>query len=233
MPEHNDLLKLVNHYFDQSYYEFGGKRIAINYRISELFKVLEFTNPRRVKKVLNKYQMFRSFSAMSNRNEIPNIDMKDGKARSLFETILVIYLIILHEFYNEEFNDFLNFEKKKDIYTKVLKNNSNAIPTLNEILLTNYSQRAFGSILNDTKARPSDKASFEQSFFICLSPLKIQGLTLTALTSKNASQIIVNERHIDFLFYKFINDNDIQTLLENSTGNMTFTIAKSLVKNLL
>jgi hypothetical protein len=232
MPDHNDLLKLINHYFDETQYNFGENSIAINHRINNFFNALEFTNPRRVKKVLNKFQMFRSFSAVSNKSEIPNIDMKDGVARSFFETILILYLIIIHEFYTKEFNDFLNFEKKKDIYTKALKN-PDSVSNLNQAILKNFSQKAFGSIYEEAKSNPLNNSFFQWLFYICLSPIKIQSLTLDVLLTKSAQQLVVTEKHIDFLFYKYVNNEEVSVLLESTTRNMTFSIAKGMVKNLL
>lgn len=233
MPEHNDLLKLINHYFDETQYKFGDNSIAINHRINGFFNALEFTNPRRVKKVLNKFQMFRNFSVISNKSEIPNIDMRNNIEKSFFETILILYLIILHEFYTDEFADFLNFEKKKDIYTRALKTNPSSIPNLNKVLLTNFSKKAFGSICSEFIATPSNNKIIQFSFFVCLSPMKIQSLNLNALLTKNAQEIVVTEKHIDFLFYKYVNNEDILILLDSATRNMTFHIAKNMVKNLL
>ena len=76
-----------------------------------------------IKKVLNKYQILRNIKSLSLPEKyypFPNIDEKDGDQKSYFETILVLYLIILHEFYPEYFANFLDFDLKSKNYNTSL-----------------------------------------------------------------------------------------------------------------
>ncbi len=123
MPDNDDLLKMISYYFDTTAYELGTDIEPINSRVSDFFQYLEFTNPRRVKKVLNKYQILRNIKSLSLPEKyypFPNIDEKDGDQKSYFETILVLYLIILHEFYPEYFANFLDFDLKSKNYNTSL-----------------------------------------------------------------------------------------------------------------
>lgn len=117
MPEHNNLLKLIDNYFGTTTYTIGVNKQSINIWISDFFEKINFTNPRRVKKVLNKLNIVREFKKLLE-DEFPNIDMNDDKESSYFETTLVLYLIILLEFYPDLFNKFLDFDYLKNLYSK-------------------------------------------------------------------------------------------------------------------
>lgn len=234
MPDHNDLLKLVKHYFDDTYYRVGDQDTAISYRINEFLKFIEFSNPRRVKKVLNKYQMLRNFHGMQSReNSFPNIDMKDGHQRSYFETILVLYLIILHEFFTVDFENFLNFHKKKDIYSKTVSNPANEMSNINDAIRSELSKENFKSVHDYVIEGVQTGVAREKFFFICLSPLNVERMKPSALYNDGAIDIIVKEKYIDFLFYQYINSKHLTVWLNNSSSNSSLHTIKQLIKNLL
>lgn len=115
MPEHFNSLKLISFYFNTQIYTLEGESIEINKRIDDFFRKIEFTNPRRIKKVLNKFQILRDFIQMKINEDkcFPKIDLKTNIEYNFFETIFTLYLIILSEFYPSDFEGFLNFEIKK------------------------------------------------------------------------------------------------------------------------
>lgn len=234
MPAHNNLLKLINHYFDNRGYEIERENIPINIRIEDFFQALEFTNPRRVKKVLNKFQMLRNFKEIaSGRYEgFPNIDMKNNSEKGYFETILSLYLIILHEFFQSDFGGFLNFDRKKEVYVKNLEDNndSNAI---NAAILDNYSSVCFGDVyLKHVGA--VHLLSSERNFYICISPLNIQKLNANSLNSSSFSSFTVKEKYIDFLFYKYISSKELSSWFENLKGtSASFLSVKKIIKDIL
>lgn len=231
MPKYYDIQKLINHYFDNTKYDLdGGEIIPLNIKINGFFQELEFTNPRKIKKVLNKFQIFRNFIRMSpdTYNNFPNIDMKNNAQKNYFETILVLYLIILHEFYADDFNDFLNFEKKKDIYSKKIDAPDNFI-NLSKIIRDNNSMTPFSII----STRLSGNTYYLECFNICLGPIKVQKITRNAFQHGVFENIIVEKKHLDFLFYKMINRLKINFHLEKSKNQASFYSIKKLVSDLL
>jgi len=232
MPDHIDLLKLVDYYFDNQTYKIGTDEEPINKLINNFFTSLEFTNPRRVKKVLNKFQMLRDFSEMTSKSSeaFPNIDMKNNSQKGFFETILVLYLIILHEFFQSDFDKFLDFDKKKNIYNKT-SIDSNNTSNLNVAINSNKSNMPFSKIYEVNTV--TNSIAPEVGFYICLSPLNITQISYKQITAGNGNDIQVAQKHIDFLFYKYINKRKPAEWLENSQNKVTFQSVKRLIKNFL
>lgn len=228
MPNLYNFQKLINNYFDETKYKLEPKDWAINDWIVLFLEELEFTNPRRIKKVLNKYEMLRSFIQVDNSKKIlfPNIDLKTGEEKNLFETLLVLYLIILHEFYPNDFNDFLNFEKKKEKYT------SNDNPTkeaFRDIVSKNSKNLDFKSIY--FASRESNEIF---KFNICISPLNVRSIHSTAITNKdNLRLITIKDKSIDYLFFKFIQQYDIKNNIGKNSSFATFESVKKLIKDFL
>lgn len=216
MPEHDNLLKLINHYFDDTVYNIGSSSITINKRISDYFYYLRFTNPRRVKKVLNKLQIFRNIKKLKINNPFPNIDENNGKQENFFETILVLYLILLHEFYPESYSRFANFENKKINYIKTIENentlsenNKNVFnDNLNLCFNENYSEIPLNEL-------PSD-VEIDQKFSICLSPLEIKNISYLVLYDfETIRDMPIIGNAIETLFYKYVFIQNIDLLIND------------------
>jgi len=113
MPESLDLNKIINLYFKESIVknkdglEYKYKNI-INY----FFKFIGFNNPRHIKKVFNKFELLRRFKHISSDDNFPTIDNDEN----VLLIIVTLYLIILHEFSKEVFDDLLSYEKFYSIY---------------------------------------------------------------------------------------------------------------------
>ncbi len=120
MPAQHDLGKLAAQYFIK---EHSGSIMEqeVNFCdvIVAFFNQLNFTNPRHVKKVLNKYQIVRSFKEKLKDNKelcnIPNINTLENEG-SIFETILVLFIIILYDFFPNEFNEIKQYDLKRSRY---------------------------------------------------------------------------------------------------------------------
>lgn len=235
MPENYDLQKLVNQYFEETQYSVDMTKMGINQWVNGFFSALEFNNPRRIKKVLNKFQILRDFTVMEiNQNKnFPNIDLKNDTENGFFETIIILYLIILHEFYPEDFEGFLNFEKKKDIYFKVNAENTNTLVHIKEIINSNLSQEPFKNISERNFGNQGVKVATESSFYICLSPLNVERINVSALRPRQTSEITVNAKHIDYLFYKYISSFEVESLMRENKSLMSLTSIKNLIKNIL
>ncbi|WP_144215308.1 P-loop NTPase fold protein [Flavobacterium anhuiense] len=235
MPEKYDLQKLINQHFDETSYSIGETEIGMNVWVNNFFESLEFTNPRRIKKVLNKFQMLRTFAKMdlnANKN-IPNIDLQNKEEKGFLETILILYLIILHEFYQNEFDSFLNFEQKKEVYFKVNESNPNMLTAIKDAIETNFSSEPFENIAQRNLTNQGLRLQAERSFFICLSPINVERFNPNSLQPRKIIEMTVKEKYIDYLFYKYISSFDVQILLSKSQNKTTFMSLKNLIKTFL
>jgi len=158
MPKVFSLRKMLEPHFT------GGNENNLNY-IEDFFKSIKFTNPRHLKKVLSKYEIIKSFKVLSAipkelRDLIPNI-IENEKEGDVFETILCLFFIILHEFHIDKLEEIENYEQKNQKYLKiytetirstndlkhpVIHNNYNMRFTFN-----NLRSRTLGSLINDNE----------------------------------------------------------------------------------
>jgi len=120
MPISVNAIKLVNHFFEQKMIDFGFKeKQDLRELIANFFKEIKFTNPRKLKKVLNKFNLLKNILGLSEEEYLPNIV---GDNISYFEIIYTLYLLILHEFYSEIFFQHLDTTRKQSNFQKDYNN---------------------------------------------------------------------------------------------------------------
>lgn len=235
MPEYDDLLKLISHYFDSMDYVFGDDVKPINYKMNEFFKYIEFTNPRRVKKVLNKYQYLRNLKELPLSEKFkpfPNIDLKDEIQNSFFETILVLYLIILHEFYPEYFNDFLDFEKRKNNYLKNISDSSER-NVISQFIEGNYAFIPFENYTAQIILSKNNINFFASRFLICFGPTETDNLKRDYFYEKGTF-LFDRDNKIEHLFHKYLSNRIIPILKDDKhLSNSSLKSIKKLIKNAL
>jgi len=112
---------LLPHFAAQT--ELENRDLADMQIVEDFFNSIRFTNPRRLKKILNKYEILKSFRNLETipnyvRELIPNI-LSEHNYGSLFETIVSLFIIILYEFYIDEFKDLENYEQKNLNYIEI------------------------------------------------------------------------------------------------------------------
>jgi len=127
IPDNFDLIGLAKYYFPEQV-SFRVPNLTDKGKfaqksapdlINDFLVSIGFSNPRHLKKVLNKYEILSKFKAGNKFPDlIPNIII-DGKG-SITSTIFVIYFIILFEFHAEAFDDLRNTDKKINSYAKGL-----------------------------------------------------------------------------------------------------------------
>ncbi len=124
MPEHEDLTKLIAIYFDDGLTkEINSVKYNVNKTIEIFFVSINLTNPRRVKKVLNKFLMLRVFRENldpSQKESFPNI--AEGESGGLLEIIITLYAIAIHEFSPEIVGKLNDFENKSKNYMSAIYN---------------------------------------------------------------------------------------------------------------
>ena len=230
MPKEINTQKLIGHYFDNRIYSLKDEKLNINLWVDNFFQELEFYNPRKIKKVLNKFQMLRNFKSSSSSfiDDFPRIDLKSDSEKSLFETLLVLYLIILHEFYSDAFNDFLNFEKKLQIYSKALQHPENHGGALRTAISNNWSMKSFLHI-QENEVGLADNLNF----VICITPTNIDSFHINSLTKPNQNQALIGKKNIEFLFFKYINRYGFNDWTKDGSSSASFKSVKKLISDLL
>ena len=111
MPSELNSDAFIAHYFGRGNHE-------IVKLVGSLFSQLNFSNPRHIKKVLNKYEYLRTISEDKNvlKNNIgslipPFYNHKVGNGDKFF-TILAIFIIILYEFYEDKFYEIADYRNR-------------------------------------------------------------------------------------------------------------------------
>lgn len=240
MPFYDDLRVLLGQYFDSKTYKFAGFDWSLSKWIEDFLVCLGFTNPRRVKKVLNKYLILRNVKDLDMFERFPNIDSRGYVASgSLFETLLVIYLIILYEFYNDLFNDFLNFEKKKFYFSKhntvevqkdpaKLKNPPKYLTRLSEINMSEVPFNHFKGMRNIFENDNFTSTICPTTFEDIIDP-RIHGHHLLA-----KREFVVSPNNlIELSFYSYIVKKIYILTGANNLSNSTFKSVKELIQRAL
>lgn len=231
MPEHNNLLKLIDNYFGTTTYTIGVNKQSINIWISDFFEKINFTNPRRVKKVLNKLNIVREFKKLLE-DEFPNIDMNDDKESSYFETTLVLYLIILLEFYPDLFNKFLDFDYLKNLYSKGY-DDPTRFDNLKQYFLKVSSNDCLNLIEDKFKNINQGMLTSEKiKFYLCFGPSDgIEKISL-GFFNGDTNDVFISSKNIDYWFYVYLNSFNLKNLLSNSS-NISIVNIKNIIKNVL
>jgi hypothetical protein len=121
MPKTFSLEKYLSNHFIGSIkvYE-DSKEHSYASIINHFFSSIHFTTPRHIKKVLNKYEIIKTFKNNDKipdglRSLIPNLINEKGEG-DLFETIFCLFFIILYENYPDEFSRIENYNRKMSNY---------------------------------------------------------------------------------------------------------------------
>jgi hypothetical protein len=115
MPKSHSIQKLIRHYFPND-----NKRIAI--RLEEFFKQINFTNPRHLKKVMNKYLLIQAFvkTEETGNSFLPIVpELFYNSDASLLEIVFTLFFIVLHEFYPDKFSELEAYEEKIIHYGRI------------------------------------------------------------------------------------------------------------------
>ncbi len=237
MPKHDDLLKLVSLYFDdRNVKELDEK---CNVAIADFLNQINFTNPRRLKKILNKYQILRSLKSnlendKKNLNLIPNIYIEnDG---NFFETIFTLYFLITYEFERDVFNNFFDFELKKSIYKNIAPEDSNfsSIYSFN----TNFLGKNFNEMIKAIRNRSQNISISRNAIadliksFSPINPTLIADPSVFYQELSFQSQFIVSEKKIDYYFSLYLLRN-IDQIKKSTFSDFSFSLFKPMIYKLL
>ena len=108
MPKKFEIFEILKYYFKDKYYDVSFYKL-----INDFFTFIDFTTPRHIKKVLNKYLIVKYIKSeeLNNHELIPEISSDHN-----FNIVLVLYFIILFEFNNEIFNELQSTDFRKSVF---------------------------------------------------------------------------------------------------------------------
>lgn len=211
MPEHDDVLKLVSTYFKDKIVE-GEK---LDEKLADFFKELQFTNPRKLKKVLNKYLLLANASEELHHNHpyakyIGEIYTNESHG-NYFETILSLYLITVKEFYPELFKTLFDFKlKEKNLREVVFKINSEPMTNNWGSVRQSLEDSCFEIEINKVflkKFLPHRSKGFAP-FTLVFCPENLISVVEGFYANEMIFQsIYLKEKRVDYYFLKYICDN--------------------------
>ncbi|QLY81902.1 KAP family P-loop NTPase fold protein [Clostridium intestinale] len=111
MPEECNMHTVVKDFYSRIYEEKDIKDINFNL-LGDFLKDINFTNPRKIKKIFNKFILLKDLCNSIGKNREMQKSVEYMNRKDEFYVILVLYLIILFEFYKPIFNELLEFKSK-------------------------------------------------------------------------------------------------------------------------
>lgn len=240
MPEPSNIDKLVSQFFDDRDVNEGQFKGRLDEKISEFFIKINFTNPRRLKKILNKYQTISVFKNLLKENatgKIPNIYIRNEDGGNFMETILTLYFLILQEFYLKKFTAFFNIEEKKLMYKKAVfnhydgmnaANRTTEIERVNNFLIDGHHKIELYQFSRFKNSQ--DKTEKLMAFIKMFTPIKVEFLSYRAFGSLREFKQYFNlqEKEIDYLFVEYLFENADNILFNSDLGNFVIEEFKYL-----
>jgi DNA polymerase III delta prime subunit len=204
--------------------------------ISSFFETINFSNPRRIKKVANKYLILcRIKKDFKNKytSLIPAVIKGDGNGY-VFDTIMVLYFIILHEFYINKYYELQNYDAKFSNYFDHFKKEDGSRLRSNDIQnRINLSLRANNNFFNfknlnnrlylEGGTNPFDNFQKFLSFFTpkIMDPDKILFITSIQGDSKYFEQFEYGENQILIDLCRFIHDRKNEITIKESKRTLS------------
>ncbi|WP_064966819.1 KAP family P-loop NTPase fold protein [Tenacibaculum ovolyticum] len=228
MPQSVDVSKLVNQYFDENE-KVNDKELGD--LINIFFKDIHFQNPRRIKKILNKYLIIKRLkeSDVSGSLMLPNII--HNNSGTLFETYLTLYLLILNEFEPEKYKLLFNFSAKRVNYNKGLAKNYTETEDLRKAWLSVF--YSFDEDVINLKIANVNSVKIE-NIALLFSPVEVENIKKTAFENDRCylSDFNVLKKSYEYYFTLLIFQNK-NLLKNNSKSKYTLLDYKKMITNLI
>ena len=204
MPEKINPSKLIHQYFGED--EIVGET-KLGDLISDFFEDLNFRNPRRIKKILNKYLIIKRLKEVESSDGLilPNIIFRNSG--TLFETYLTLYLLILNEFEPENFKYLFNLSAKTVNYTEALKKGSSDSSKNSLSMFNFFKENSLSEKYSNHGMNPNGALLVYISNF---SPLNVDSLRPGALSDKSSflSKFGLKNKQVEYYFLLFIFSNE-------------------------
>ena len=219
MPKKPSTYKLFSQYFseDIKYSGLTIRDINMSEKLNTFFNALNFKNPRKLKKVLNRYLLVKEFfkileNSETHTLEMPKIYEEDGIC--VFDLLFTLYFITLQSFYPDKFDAINNANKRKTIYSNALKSTSEAtnldyqreVDIVNGYLEANGDWITFDSfkkIPKDDVVQKRDKIANLIACFFPLNVVQLRSDSFFSLTDFDSS-LGVSEKQIDYYFCRYL-----------------------------
>ncbi|KAB8151970.1 hypothetical protein EZY14_015975 [Kordia sp. TARA_039_SRF] len=220
MPKHESVLKLVSQYFDEKLIVSSSKnkdvnRVKLNELVADFFRKLHFTNPRKLKKVLNKYVLLANAKENLDINHpfskyIGNI-YAEGADGNYFETILSLYFIAVKESNPQLFKRLFDLKLKeksfKGNFIEMSKlTQMDSWMSIQELIFESYLGKELNSIFNQ-RILPEKNTSFlKLTFVFC--PENLMAIDSDfGINDDIPKSIQLEEKRIDYYFLKYLCNN--------------------------
>ncbi|RDK88258.1 KAP family P-loop NTPase fold protein [Marinirhabdus gelatinilytica] len=229
IPKYSLSENLFNDYFhsDKEYRIFGGQ-FLLPQIMHKFFSVLRFENPRKIKKVLNRFLIIRNIlEPLSEEDKKPKAypNIINNNELSLFDLLLTVYFVILKEFHPEKLENIQNYKLRKRNYTKAYIDNLPPNSNTHSTGQGRISQHIFSDLLNEkfisikknyNNLVERDKASSSNSHLELISkivinfaPINPQNFTTSNLHNIDSfrKSFLVKEKDLSYYFTYFLLSN--------------------------
>lgn len=246
MPEHDNVLNLVKVYFDDREINHGKFKGKLNIKITDFFREINFTNPRRIKKILNKYLILSNFKVILKGNQkykdiVPNIISDDSG--SFFETILTLYFLCLFEYHKETFEIFNDLSLKRQAvklaieryHSSSQKDITNSISNVMESISSKEFDLPFISLREQYLKNISHNDILQSNFIMHFvngnqTEFGIRSLDDYAAFVKSYR---VSNKKIDYFFVGYMLQNFKDLILEENLTDFSLSNFKNMFDKLL
>lgn len=231
MPKNPDVSKLVNIYFDESE---KVEQEQLGDLIYQFFEELHFTNPRRIKKILNKYLIIKRLKETSQKLILPNIIHND--TGTLFETYLTLYLLILKEFEPKNFENLFNLNIKRLNYSNSLKNavlNQNEMRNIERNMFSYFREESLHGIHHPNGF---DLNGFFRIYLANLAPLKADLISSNIIVGNKDSfikQFGLENKGFEYYFTIFMFENEQSFTKDLKMLKLSLMDYKKIIENLI
>lgn len=235
MPTTVNNSKLVSLYFEEDE-KVGDEKLSD--LIIDFFDKLHFKNPRRIKKILNKYLIIKRLKNNETCKNLilPNIIFKDKG--TLFETYLTLYLLILNEFEPSKFNNLFNLSIKKANFTKSLLNNystdSNSLRNAERSLISPMRPEAkYIPLKNFIQSFKND--GYNRVLLSLFSPIEVESLYNSAYSTPINFQRLFNVKvkNFEYYFSLFLIENLEYLVDDFLKSDFTFQEYKEIISKII
>jgi len=115
MPENMDIKKLL-------LLSFPSMDEAGICELKNFFEGIGFTNPRHIKKVINKYKLLKTLNQLIKAKGKKELLSAIVDQENIITTVFMIFIIILYEYFPHKFSEIYKYEEKFTSYIKTMKN---------------------------------------------------------------------------------------------------------------
>lgn len=232
MPESVDATKLVNLYFEEDE-KVGDEKVGN--LVSNFFEELKFRNPRRIKKILNKYLIIKRLKENKESENLilPNVIHYDSG--TLFETYLTLYLLILNEFEPENFGLLFNLSIKRNNYIESLKKSNNSEQEMKNIANGGLLNYFVEDSLESFKIANYDEWTCYRFFIANFSPIRVDSISSNIFNDKDyfIRHFNLEQKGFEYFFILILFEYEAYFLREIKTMKLSLIDYKKMISNLI